>query len=82
MKPKIKDVREPFSTLVRLVGKHGMSEVLISLAGIAQMVAQDQQEERNIAEAEWLRNQLIAIAERIQRFNEGKPSAEDQAGSN
>jgi hypothetical protein len=82
VKPKVKDVYEPFNTLVRLVGKYGMVEVLASLAGIAQMVAQNQQEERNITEAEWLRTQLIWAAERTQRFNDGNPSPEDQSGQN
>jgi hypothetical protein len=42
MKPKVKDVYEPFNSLVRLVGQYGMVEVLASLAGIAEMAARDQ----------------------------------------
>ena len=82
MKPKVKDVYEPFNSLVRLVGQYGMVEVLASLAGIAEMVARDQHDERNITEAEWLRNHLIRAAERTQRFNDRSPSPEDQSGQN
>ena len=63
MKPKVKDVYEPFNSLVRLVGQYGMVEVLASLAGIAEMVAQDQHEERKVSEAEWLRPELKRAAD-------------------
>jgi len=82
MKQNVKDVYEPFNTLVRLVEKYGMAEVLTSLAGIAQMVVQSEQDERNITEAEWLRTELTRAAERTIRFNEGRPSPEDRAGQN
>jgi hypothetical protein len=82
MKRKVKDVYEPFNTLVRLVGKYGMVEVLASLAGIAQMVVESDKDERKITEAEWLRTELIRAAERTQRFNEGQPSPEDRSGQN
>jgi hypothetical protein len=73
MKPKIKDVHEPFNTLVQLVMKYGMAEVLNNLAAVAGMVAQNEQDERNITEAEWLRAHLIRAAERTDRFNKGEP---------
>jgi hypothetical protein len=79
---KVRKVYEPFNTLVRLVGTYGMVEVLRSLAGIAQLTAQEEQKERNIAEAEWLRGCLLRAAERTQRFNDGEPSPEDCSGQN
>jgi hypothetical protein len=82
VKPKVKDVYEPFNTLVRLVGKYGMPEVLAGLAGIAQLVAQSEKDERKITEATRLRTELIRAAERTQRFNDGQPSPEDQSGQN
>jgi hypothetical protein len=82
MKPKVKDVYEPFNTLIRLIMKYGMVEVLASLAGAAQWVAQNETDERNITEAEWLRTQLIRAAERTQRFNDGQPSPEDRSRQN
>jgi hypothetical protein len=82
MKPKVKDVYEPFNTLVRLVMKYGMAEVLDNLAAVAGMVAQNETEERNISEATRLRTELTRAAERVQRFNDDQPSPEDQSGQN
>jgi hypothetical protein len=82
VKPKVRDVDEPFNTLVQLVAKYGMVEVLASLAGCAQMVAQNEEDERNVSEAEWLRTELMQAAERTKRFNDGQQSPEDRAGQN
>jgi hypothetical protein len=60
----------------------GMAEVSASLASLAQVAVENYKDERTITQAEWLRTELIRAAERIIRFNEGRPSQEDRAGQN
>jgi len=68
---KIRDVYEPFSALVGLVGKYGMAEVLLSLSAIAQMAGQNVTTEdfkglsadRFKAESEYLRSELLRLSD-------------------